>query len=91
MTLNEIADRIRKEVESLAQPNENWTVTGGQRIWLNLSSQKNPTQNCSAEINASNCDDVSSVVEFLRSNLEAQARKDEEYAKALLEKCKPEA
>ena len=91
MTLKEIAVRIRKEVDSLTQPDEDWTVNVAERINLNLSSQKNPAYNCSTNIDASNCDDVSSVVEFLRSEVKAQVRVDEESAKALLEKCKPEA
>ena len=91
MTLNEIADRIRKEVESLAKPGEKWTVSVGQRISLGLFNPKNLNQGHGAEINSSNCDELGSVMESLRSYWEDLARRDEEYEKALLEKCKPEA
>ena len=84
MTLKEIADRIRKEVESLAKPGETWTVSDGPRISVLLF-------NHGLAIDASNCDEVGSVMEKIRTNLEARVRADEEYAKALLEKCKPEA
>ena len=92
MTVNEIADRIRKEVESLAKPGEKWTVSDDSpRISVTLFNPKNPTSGRGTEINASNCDELGSVMESLRSYWEARAREDEEYAKALLEKCEPEA
>ena len=84
MTLNKIADRIRKEVESLAKPGETWSVSDGPRISVFLFNK-------GLAIDASNCDEVGSVMESLRAKLEARVRADEEYAKALLEKCKPEA
>ena len=91
MTIDEIADRIRKEVESLARPGETWVVKDGPRISAKLYNPKDPTVAKTAGIDALNCDGVGSVMESLRSQWEDQARKDEEYAKALLEKCKPEA
>ena len=91
MTVKEIADRIRKEVESLAKPGEKWTVNDGPRISVTLFNPKNPTSGRGTEINASNCDELGSVMESLRSYWEDRASGDEEYAKALLNKCKPEA
>ena len=90
MTVKEIADRIRKEVESLAKPGEKWTVSDGPRISVTLYNPKDPTSGRGVGIDASNCDELGSVMESLRSYWEARAREDEEYAKALLEKCKPE-
>ena len=40
MTISEIADRIRKEVESLAKPGEKWAVSGGTRISVSLFNPK---------------------------------------------------
>ena len=91
MTISEIADRIRKEVESLAKPGEKWAVSGGTRISVSLFNPKKQDQGHGVGIDASNCDEVGSVMESLRSYWEAQAREDEEYEKALSEKCKPEA
>ena len=91
MTVKEIADRIRKEVKNLAKPGEKWTVSDGQRISVSLFNPKNPNQGQGLEINASNCDKLGSVMESLRSVWEDRAREDEEYEKALLNKCKPEA
>ena len=90
MTINEIADRIRKEVESLAKHGEDWevSVSDAQRIDLTLC---NPIQGLGFEINASNCENVGSVMKALRSDLEARVRENEEYVKDLLDKCKPEA
>ena len=87
----EIADRIRKAVESLAKPGEKWTVSDGPRISVTLYNPKNPTQGRGFEINASNWDELGSVMESLRSEWEARRREDEKYAKALLKKFKPEA
>ena len=87
----EIADRIRKEVERLAKPGEKWTVSDGPRISVTLYSPKNPTQGRGFEINASNWDDLGSVMESLRSVWEGLAREDEKYAKALLKKFRSEA
>ena len=52
MTVNEIADRIRKEVESLAKHGEDFhvSVNDAQRIQLTL---RNPIQGLGFEINAS--------------------------------------
>ena len=90
MTVNEIADRIRKEVESLAKHGEDFhvSVNDAQRIQLTL---RNPIQGLGFEINASNCEDVGSVMKALRSDLEARVRANEEYEKALLDKCKSDA
>ena len=87
----EIADRIRKEVESLAKPGEKWTVSDGPRISVTLYNPKNPTQGRGFEINASNWDELGSVMESLRSEWEALGRENEKYAKALLKKFKSEA
>ena len=84
----EIADRIRSEVDSLAKPGEKWTVNDGPRISVTLYNPKNPTQGRGIKINASNWDDLGSVMESLRSEWEARGREDEEYAKALLGKFK---
>ena len=91
MTVNEITDRIRKEVDSLTKPGETWTVKAAPKISVTLSKPNDSTSPQRAEIDASNCDGVGSVMESLRSDFEALARKYEEYEKALLEKCKPEA
>ena len=88
MTISEIADRIRKEVDSLAKPGEKWAVSGGTRISVSLFNPKKQDQGHGVGIDASNCDEVGSVMESLRSYWEAQAREDEEYEKALSEKCR---
>ena len=87
----EIAARIRKEVESLAKPGEKWTVSDGPRIAVTLYNPKNPTQGRGFEINASNWDELGSVMESLRSEWETLGREDEKYAKALSNKFKSEA
>ena len=89
--LKEIADRIRKEVESLSKPGEKWSVTDGPRITVSLFNPRNPGQGRGHQINASNCDDIASVMESLRSEWETRARDDDEYTRALLEKCGPRA
>ena len=90
--LEELAARIRKEVESMAEPGEKWTVSDGPRISVTLYNPQNPTSGGRGyEINASNCDDLKSVMVSLRSEWAVLARDDEEYAKALLEKCGPGA
>ena len=96
--LEELAARIRKEVESMAEPGEKWTViefrcvSDGPRISVTLYNPQNATSGARGyEINASNCDDLKSVMVSLRSEWAGRARDDEEYAKALLEKCGPGA
>ena len=89
--LKELADRIHKEVESLSKPGEKWSVSDGQRISVSLFNPRNPNQGRGHPINASNCDDIASVMETLRSEWETQARDDDEYTMALLEKCGPRA
>ncbi len=85
-----IADRIRKEVESLAKPGEEWTVGDSPRISVTLQNPKNPSQGRGFEINSSNWDDLGSVMESLRAEWEARSHEDEEYAKFLLDKFKPD-
>ena len=88
--LDEVADHIRKEVESKERPGEKWGVQhGGERISVVMFNPKNPGQGHGREINALNCRDVGAVMDSLRSEWAAQAREDEEYAKALLDKCGP--
>ena len=87
----EIADHIRKEVESLAKPGEKWTVSDGQRISVTLYNPKNPTSGRGVGINASNWNKLGSVMESLRSHWEDRTREDEDSLKALLKKFKPEA
>ena len=89
--VQEIADRIRKKVEILANSGEKWTVNDNPSISVVLANPKNPNQGRGVKIVASNFDKLDSVMERLRSEWEAQASKDEEDEKALLEKCKPEA
>ena len=85
-TKQEIADRIREEVESLAKADEKWTVTDNPRISVTLHSPKNPSQGRGFEINASNYDDLASVMESLRAEWEARGQEDDEYENALLER-----
>ena len=87
----EIADRIRQEVESLAKPGEKWTVSDGPRISVTMYNPKDPTSGRGRVIDASNYDDLESVMDSLRSHWADRAREDEEYAKALLEKFESEA
>ena len=87
----EIADHIRKEVESLAKPGEKWAVSDGPRISVTLYNPKDPTSGRGVGIDASNCDEVGAVMESLRSGWEARARKDEDSLKALSKKFKSEA
>ena len=39
--LEELAARIRKEVESMAEPGEKWTVSDGPRISVTLYNPQN--------------------------------------------------
>ena len=45
----------------------------------------------SEQINEENCGDLKSLMASMREILERQRREDEEYARALLEKCGPGA
>ena len=87
----EIADRIREEVESLAKPGEKWNVAHNPRISVTLYNPNNPSQGRGFEINASNYDDLDSVMESLRSEWEALGHEEEEYERALLDRFKSEA
>ena len=87
----EIADHIRKEVESLAKPGEKWTVSDGPKISVVLYNPKNPTSGRGVKINASNLNELGSVMESLRSHWEALAREDADSLKALLKEFKSEA
>ena len=51
---------------------------------------KNPSEGRGHQIDASNCDDLNSVMESLRAEWDNIAREQEDYAKALLKKSKPE-
>ena len=77
---------VREEVESLAKADEKWTVTDNPRISVTLHSPKNPSQGRGFEINASNYDDLASVMESLRAEWEARGQEDDEYENALLER-----
>ena len=87
----EIADRIRKKVESLAKPGEKWTVTANPRISVSLFNPRNPSQGRGFQINASNYADLSSVMESLRAEWETRGRADDDYEYALLERFRSEA
>ena len=89
--LEELASQIRKDVERMAKPGEKWTVSDGPRISVTLWNPKNPSEGRGHQINASNIDDLNSVMESLRAEWDNIAREQEEYAKALLQKFKPEA
>ena len=84
--LAELASQIRKDVESMAKPGEKWTVSDGPRISVTLWNPKNPTSGRGHQVDASNRDDLNSVMESLRSYWADRARKDEEYARGLLKK-----
>ena len=84
--VGELASQIRKEVASLAKSEEKWTVSDGPRISVTLWNPKNPNQGRGHEINASNRDDLESVMDSLRSEWAARAREDEEYIRDLLKK-----
>ena len=88
--VQEIADRIRKKVESLANSGEKWTVNDNPSIAVFLANPKNPNQGRGAKIDASNFDKLGSVMERLRSEWEAQASEEEEYEKELLKIFKSE-
>ena len=85
--LAELASRIRKDVESMAKPGEKWTVKDGPTISVTMQDPKNPTTGRGHQIDASNCDDLKSVMDSIRSQWADRDREEEEYAKALLEKC----
>ena len=86
--LDKLAADYRKQVDGMAAPEEKWAVQhGGERISVVMFNPKNPGQGQGREINASNRDDLKSVMDSLRSEWADRAREDEEYAKALLDKC----
>ena len=89
-TRQEIADRIREKVDSLAKAGEKWTVTDNPRISVTLHNPKNPSQGRGFEINASNYDNLVSVMESLRAEWEARGQQDDEYENALLERFRYE-
>ena len=82
----EVADRIRAEVESLAKPGEKWSVAGNPRISVTLYIPNNPSQGRGFEINSSNYDDLGSVMESLRSEWEALGHEEEQYERVLLKR-----
>ena len=82
--LAELATQIRKEVEILAKPGEKWQVSDGPRISVTLFNPRNPTSGRGHEINASNRDDLESVMESLRAVWVDRHRKDDEYKRSLL-------
>ena len=84
--LAELASQIRKDVESMAKPGEKWTVSDGPRISVTLWNPKDPTSGRGHQIDASNRDDLNSVMESLRSHWADRARKDEEYKRNLFKK-----
>ena len=84
--LDELASRIRKEVESMANPGEKWTVSDSPRISVTLYNPGNPTAGRGTQIDASNCDELKSVMESLRSYWEQRALEDDQYARSLLNK-----
>ncbi len=84
--LAELASQIRKEVESLAKPGEKWTVSEGPRISITLYNPRNPTSGRGQQINASNLDDLESVMESLRMSWANRHREDDEYKRNLLKR-----
>ena len=84
--LAELASQIRKDVESMAKPGEKWVVREGPRISVWMYNPKNPSQGRGREINASNRDDLKSVMDLLRSEWARRAREDEEYERNLFKK-----
>ena len=84
--LAELASQIRKDVESMAKPGEKWTVSDGPRISVTLWNPENPTSGRGYQIDASNRDDLNSVMESLRSHWADRSRKDEEYKRNLFKK-----
>lgn len=90
-TIRGIAVRIRKEVEGLAKSGEKWIVSDGPKISVTMYNPKNPTSGRGRVIDASNYDDLESVMVSLRSYWADRAREDEEYTKALSEKFDSEA
>ena len=84
--LAELASQIRKEVESLAKPGEKWKVSEGPRISVTLYNPRNPTSGRGYEINASNRDDLESVMESLRTEWANRHREDDEYKRSLFKR-----
>ena len=85
-TAQEIADHIRKEVDDLSKSGEKWTVSDGPRISVTMYNPQDPSSGRGQVIDASNYDDLSSVMDSLRSYWADRVRDDEEYAKALSKK-----
>ena len=83
--LEELAARIGNEAADKKQADEQWDASiSNNRIWLNLRIS---TLSMSEQINEENCGDLESLMASMREILERQRREDEEYARALLEKC----
>ena len=87
--LEELAERFNKEVQSMAKPGEKWTVSASPAISITLYDPNNPESGSGRGkvVDADNCHDVKAIMDDLRSYWADRARKNEEYAKALLEKC----
>ena len=75
----------------MAKPGEKWTVSDGPKISVTMYNPKDPTSGRGYVIDASNYDDLKSVMDSLRSRWADRAREDEEYEKTLLDKFKSEA
>ena len=84
--LEELTDHIRKEVESMAEPGEKWTVGNGPKIYVDLRGQI-PACGHNAQINESNCHNLEAVMKELRSKVKKCEDDLQEYTKALLKKC----
>ena len=85
--LAELAAKIRGEVDALARPGERWTVNDGPRISVTLWNPRDPSSGRGKQIDASNCDDLGSVMESLRREWADRAHADDDYAKELLGKA----
>ena len=85
--LEELAARIGKEAANKEQADEQWSASiSNNRILLNLVIS---TYSMSEQINEENCGDLGSLMASMRRYLDQQRREDEEYARALLDKCGP--
>ena len=82
-----IASKVRQEVESLAKPGERWTVNNSPRVSITLWNPREETSGRGRQVDASNCDDIESIVNELRQIWADNESSDEEYAKNLIEKC----
>ena len=85
--LEGLVARFDKEVQSMAEPGEKWTVSASPKISITLFDPNNPTSGRGKVIDAENCHDVKSIMGELRSYWADRAYENEEYTKALLEKC----